>query len=500
MRSGHEITAAIKRGTCSAVEIAREALARIEAVEPQLQAYISMLPERALARAREIDKLVAAGEDAGLLAGVPVAVKDLFCIKDERTTCGSKILENFRPPYSATAVERLEAAGAVIVGKTNMDEFAMGSSCENSAFFPTRNPWDPKRVPGGSSGGSAGTVGSRGVPAALGTDTGGSIREPASFCNIVGVKPTYGRVSRYGMIAFASSLDQAGPMTADVTDAANVLQAISGWDPLDSTSVDVPVPRYAGALREELRGVKVGIVSEFEKRLQGSPAMAQLYRAAYDQLERLGASLVPVALPHAEYGLATYYLIAPAECSSNLARYDGTRYGLRVDRGKDVYAMFADTRAAGFGAEVKRRILLGTYALCSGYYDAYYVRAQKVRTLMKGDFDAAFTRCDVIACPAVSCPAFELGAKSADPVAMYLMDYFTIPRSLAGLPAMSVPAGYVENLPVGLQIVAPAFEEARMLAVGHAYERATQHARQRAPQLDAAERGQSAAANPGAAG
>ncbi|HXM17741.1 MAG TPA: Asp-tRNA(Asn)/Glu-tRNA(Gln) amidotransferase subunit GatA [Candidatus Tumulicola sp.] len=486
MRTGHEIRDAILKRESSAVEAAEAALRAIELLEPTLKAYITLTPERALAAARAIDARIAKGENPGLLAGVPVAVKDLFCTKDVRTTSGSKILENFIPPYSATVVERLEAAGAVIVGKTNMDEFAMGSSCENSAFFPTRNPWDPEGVPGGSSGGSASTVGSRAVPIALGTDTGGSIREPASFCNVVGVKPTYGRVSRYGIIAFASSLDQAGPLTLDVRDSADTLEVIAGHDPMDSTSVDVPVPHYAGMLRQDLRGVRVGIVDEFEESMQSDKAMSALFAAAYEDLKKLGAELVHVKLPHAKYGLATYYLIAPAECSSNLARYDGVRYGLRTEGDADVFTMFERTRAAGFGQEVKRRIVLGTYALSSGYYDAYYVRAQKVRTLMKQDFDEAFARCDVIACPAASCPAFELGAKSQDPVAMYLMDYFTIPMSLAGVPALSVPAGYVDDLPVGLQLVAPAFEEGRMLGVAHAYEQATRHASVRDPVLHAA--------------
>ena len=482
MKTGHEIRDAILKRDMSSVDAVRSALDAIAAVEPVLKAYLTLTPERALERARSIDERIARGENPGVLAGVPVAVKDLFCTAGVRTTSGSKILENFIPPYSATVVERLEAAGAVIVGKTNMDEFAMGSSTENSAFYPTRNPWDGEGVPGGSSGGSAATVGARSVPIALGTDTGGSIREPASFCNIVGVKPTYGRVSRYGIIAFASSLDQAGPMTLDVRDSADTLEAIAGHDPMDSTSVDVPVPHYAESLRDDLRGVRVGIVQEFEESIKRDAKMAALYQAAYRVLEGLGARLVPVTLPHAKYGLATYYLIAPAECSSNLARYDGGRYGLRVD-GSDVFSMFEATRAAGFGAEVKRRIILGTYALSSGYYDAYYVRAQKVRTLMKQDFDNAFEQCDVIACPPVSCPAFELGAKTQDPVAMYLMDYFTIPMSLAGVPALSVPAGYVDDLPVGLQIVAPAFEESRMFAAAHAYEQATRWAWQREPAI-----------------
>ena len=486
MRTGHEIKDAIIAKQTSAVEATLAALAHAEALEPSLRAYIRLLPERALARARAVDVLIKAGGDPGRLGGVPLAVKDIFCVDGEIATAGSKILENFRSPYSATVVTKLEAAGAIIIGKTNMDEFAMGSSCENSAFFPTHNPWDVARVPGGSSGGSASTVGAGSVPIALGTDTGGSIREPASFCNVVGVKPTYGRVSRYGMIAFASSLDQAGPMTADVRDAAETLAVIAGHDVMDSTSVDVPVPDYAAALRTDLKGVRVGIVTDFEEEIAKSdPAMAALYKAAYKDLERLGATLVDVRLPHARYGLATYYLIAPAECSSNLARYDGARYGRRVEGDGDVFAMFERTRAAGFGDEVKRRIVLGTYALSAGYYDAYYVRAQKIRTLIKRDFDEAFGRCDVIASPAVSCPPFELGAKSQDPVAMYLMDYFTIPMSLAGVPALSVPAGYVSELPVGLQISAPAFEEARMLGVAHAYELATGHAQARRPKVAA---------------
>jgi aspartyl-tRNA(Asn)/glutamyl-tRNA(Gln) amidotransferase subunit A len=486
MRTGHEIADAIASKRFSALEAAEAALAGAQALEGQLHAYIRLTPERARAKARAVDARLKAGEDPGPLAGVPVAVKDIFCVSGEITTAGSKILENFRAPYSATVVRKLDDAGAIIIGKTNMDEFAMGSSCENSAFFPTRNPWDTTRVPGGSSGGSASTVGAGTVPIGLGTDTGGSIREPAAFCNIVGVKPTYGRVSRYGMIAFASSLDQAGPMTADVRDAALTLGVIAGHDPLDSTSVDVPVDDYVSALRSDLRGMRVGIVTEFEEQIgRSDPALAALYKAAYADLQRLGAELVEVALPHARYGLATYYLIAPAECSSNLARYDGARYGRRVEGDGDVYSMFERTRAAGFGDEVKRRVILGTYALSAGYYDAYYVRAQKIRTLIKRDFDTAFTRCDVIACPAVSCPAFELGAKTQDPVAMYLMDYFTIPMSLAGVPALSVPAGYVGGLPVGLQIVAPAFEETRMLGVAHAYEQATRHAWAQAPRVTA---------------
>ncbi|MDQ6781724.1 MAG: Asp-tRNA(Asn)/Glu-tRNA(Gln) amidotransferase subunit GatA [Candidatus Eremiobacteraeota bacterium] len=477
-QTAYDLAQAIRRKERSASEAVEVALRSAQVWEDSLHAYISFLPERARSRARAIDARITAGDaELGALAGVPIAVKDIFCLEGERTTCGSKILDNFIAPYSATVVARLEAAGAVIIGKTNMDEFAMGSSCENSAYFPTRNPYDVQRVPGGSSGGSAATVGAGSVPVALGTDTGGSIREPASFCNIVGLKPTYGRVSRYGMIAFASSLDQAGPMSRDVRDAALTLEVIAGHDAMDSTSLDVPVPRYTESLRQDLQGVRIGVVTEFEASIgQSDPALAALYKRAYADLQRLGATLVEVQLPHARYGLATYYLIAPAECSSNLARYDGARYGRRIEGEGDVFAMFERTREAGFGDEVKRRVILGTYALSAGYYDAYYVRAQKVRTLIKHDFDTAFERCDAIACPAVSCPPFELGAKTQDPVAMYLMDYFTIPMSLAGIPALSVPAGALAGLPVGLQFATPALEEARLLGIAHAYEQATRHA------------------------
>ena len=382
-------------------------------------------------------------------------------------------------PYTATAVARLLEAGAIPIGKTNMDEFAMGSSCENSALGITRNPFDLERVPGGSSGGSAAAVAADEAVVALGSDTGGSIREPAAFCNVVGFKPTYGRVSRYGLVAFASSLDQIGPFAQTVEDAALVYDLMAGKDPMDATSVDVPVEPAATHLREDLKGVRVGIVKEFATDAL-SRDVAAVYTAAYRDLERLGATLVEVGLPTARYGLATYYLIAPAECSSNLARFDGVRYGLRVD-GADVTEMYEATRAAGFGPEVKRRILIGTYALSSGYYDAYYVKAQKVRTLIAADFAKAFEACDFIASPAASSPAFRFNAKS-DPYSMYLMDYYTIPVSLAGLPSLSVPCGAVRPedgerpMPMGLQLIAPLFEERRLLGVAHAYERATMHA------------------------
>ena len=469
----------------SAREIAEEALERITRIDGRIGAYLTRTDALALEQAERVDGRVAAGERLAL-AGVPVAIKDNMCLRGTRTTCGSKILADWVAPYTATAVARLLDAGAIPVGKTNLDEFAMGSSCENSALGVTRNPYDLERVPGGSSGGSAAAVAAGEAVIATGSDTGGSIREPAAFCNVVGFKPTYGRVSRYGLIAFASSLDQIGPFARTVRDAALVYDVIAGKDPLDATSVDVPVERTLDALREDLHGLRIGVVKEFTTRTL-PPAVAEVYAAAYRDLERLGATLVEVSLPTADYGLATYYLIAPAECSSNLARFDGVRYGLRVD-GADVTEMYERTRAAGFGAEVKRRILIGTYALSSGYYDAYYVKAQKVRTLIAADFAKAFEECDLIAAPAASSPAFRFNAKS-DPYSMYLMDYYTIPVSLAGLPALSVPCGAAvpedgrAPMPLGLQLIAPLFEERRLLGAAHAYEQATQHASKLKPQL-----------------
>jgi aspartyl-tRNA(Asn)/glutamyl-tRNA(Gln) amidotransferase subunit A len=415
---------------------------------------------------------------------VPVAIKDNMCLIGTHTTAGSKILENFVAPYTATAVQRLLDAGALPIGKTNLDEFAMGSSGENSAYARTRNPYDLDRVPGGSSAGSAAAVGGYAATISLGSDTGGSIREPAAFCNVVGFKPTYGRISRYGLIAFASSLDQIGPFARSVEDAALTYDAMAGKDPLDATSVDLAAESTASSLRTDLRGVRVGIVREFATSDLGADVGA-CYERAYADLVALGAELVDVELPTAKYGLATYYLIAPAECSSNLARFDGVRYGLRVD-GADVGEMYERTRAAGFGPEVKRRILIGTYALSSGYYDAYYVKAQKARTRIAEDFARAFERCDVIASPAASTPAFGFDAKS-DPVAMYLMDYYTIPVSLAGLPSLSVPCGAVvpeggtRPMPLGLQLASPLFTERALLGYAHAYERATMHAAKLTP-------------------
>jgi aspartyl-tRNA(Asn)/glutamyl-tRNA(Gln) amidotransferase subunit A len=477
------IAAAVNRGETSAAAIAETVIPHVARVDAALEAYLELTPELMREHAARVDARIAAGEKLPL-AGVPVAIKDNMCLLGTHTTAGSKILENFVAPYTATAVARLLDAGAMPIGKTNLDEFAMGSSGENSAYARTRNPYDLDRVPGGSSAGSAASVGGFAATISLGSDTGGSIREPAAFCNVVGFKPTYGRVSRYGLIAFASSLDQIGPFARTVEDAALTYDAIAGKDPLDATSVDRPAEPTAANLRTDLRGVRVGIVKEFG--LDALPAdIARCYRTAYDDLVALGAELVDVELPTAKYGLATYYLIAPAECSSNLARFDGVRYGLRVD-GADVGEMYERTRAAGFGPEVKRRILIGTYALSSGYYDAYYVKAQKARTRIAEDFARAFESCDVIASPAASSPAFGFDAKT-DPVSMYLMDYYTIPVSLAGLPSISVPCGSVvpeggtRAMPMGLQLATPLFTERELLGYAHAYERATLHAEKLSP-------------------
>ena len=472
------ISRAVNAREISAVELATAMHARIGERDGAVGAYLSETADLARAHAERVDARVAAGERLPL-AGVPLAIKDNMCLTGTVTTCASKILEHWVSPYTATAVQRLLDAGAIPLGKTNMDEFAMGSSCENSALRKTANPWDLGRVPGGSSGGSVAAVAAGEATIALGSDTGGSIREPAAFCGVVGFKPTYGRISRYGLIAFASSLDQIGPISKTVEDSALVYDVMAGLDPMDATSVDRPVETTATMLREDLRGVRVGIVDEFSLDKLDADVRA-VYEAAYADLVRLGATLVPVKLPTADYGVATYYLIAPAECSSNLARFDGMRYGLRVE-GSDVGATYEATRAAGFGDEVKRRILIGTYALSSGFYDAYYVRAQKARTLIAADFAKAFADCDVIACPSASTPAFTFDAKS-DPVSMYLMDYYTIPMSLAGLPSLSVPCGYATPvgaagpMPLGLELSGPLFAERALLGIAHAYERGTMHA------------------------
>jgi aspartyl-tRNA(Asn)/glutamyl-tRNA(Gln) amidotransferase subunit A len=487
-RTAVETARAVNAREISAMEIAEDMSARVRERDGAVGAYLARTADLARAQAERVDARVRAGETLPL-AGVPLAVKDNMCLLGTPTTCASRILEGWIAPYTATAVQRLLDAGAVPLGKTNLDEFAMGSSCENSALGVTRNPWDLGRVPGGSSGGSVAAIAAGEATLALGSDTGGSIREPAAFCGVVGFKPTYGRVSRYGLIAFASSLDQIGPISQTVEDAALCYDVMAGKDPMDATSLDRPVEPASPALRTDLRGVRVGIVKEFGLAAL-MPDVRAVYERAYADLERLGAELVEVALPTAEHGIATYYLIAPAECSSNLARFDGMRYGLRVT-GSDVGETYERTRARGFGDEVKRRILIGTHALSSGYYDAYYVRAQKARTLIANDFARAFAACDVIACPAAATPAFEFDAK-ADPVSMYLMDYYTIPMSLAGLPSLSVPCGYVtppggdKLMPLGLELSGPLFAERALLGIAHAYELATQHAlKQGGPPLEA---------------
>ena len=467
-----ELSAQLKTHQASSVEATQACLKRIEAVEPKVKAFIRVDGARALAKAKESDARRAKGEARGPLDGVPMALKDIFCTKGWETSCGSKILAGFVPPYDATAVAKLEHAGAVIVGKTNMDEFAMGSSTENSAFFPTRNPYALSRTPGGSSGGSAAAVAAREVFVALGTDTGGSIRQPAAFCNVVGLKPTYGRVSRHGMVAFASSLDQGGPLARTVGDAALVLSAIAGADPHDMTCSRRAVPDFTVGLHHGVKGLKIGLPREyFGAGLD--PEVEASVRAAVKTLEGLGAQLHEVSLPHTPYALPTYYLLAPAEASSNLARYDGVRFGFRAKEAKSLRDLYFHSRTEGFGAEVKRRIMLGTFALSAGYYDAYYLKAQQVRTLVKRDFEAAFREVDVLVGPVAPMPAFELGEKVDDPMAMYLSDALTVPVNLAGLPALSLPCGFTAaGLPVGLQLIGKAFDESTLLRAAASYETA----------------------------
>ncbi len=457
----------------SAVEIAQAHLARIEQEDKDVRAYLSLCPERALAQAKKVDESIAAGEALAPLAGVPVAVKDVILTRGARTTCASRILENFIAPYDATAVERLERAGAVILGKTNCDEFAMGSSTENSSFHPTRNPRDLTRVPGGSSGGSAAAVAANFATVALGSDTGGSIRQPSAFCDIVGMMGTYGRVSRYGLVAFASSLDHIGPFGRSVHDVALVLQTIAGPDPLDSTCAALPVDDYVGALGGDVRGLRVGVPTEYLKGL--SPQVGDNIQKGIDLFSKLGCNIVPISLPHTDYAIGCYYIICTAEASSNLARYDGVRYGFRSPRHDDLQDMYRKSRNLGFGAEVKRRIMLGTYVLSSGYYDAYYLKGQKVRTLITRDFVEAFDEVDVIVTPTSPIPPFKLGEKVDDPLQMYLADIYTVTASLAGIPGISVPCGKTAGeprLPVGMQILANHFDEARLLKVAHAFEQA----------------------------
>ena len=460
-----EATAAIDKGDTTPAELTKSVFERIESVEEKVNAYVTLDKENALARSAEAGK--------GQLAGIPIAIKDNICTEGVRTTCSSNILNNFVPAYESTVTGKLKEQDYVLIGKTNLDEFAMGSSCENSAFGLTRNPWDLERVPGGSSGGSAAAVAADECIAALGSDTGGSIRQPASFCGVVGLKPTYGRVSRYGLVAFASSFDQIGPLTKNVKDSATLMNAIAGHDKYDSTSADVPLPDFTSSLGHDIKGMKIGVPSEFFVEGMDKEVDASV-RDAIKKIESLGAEPVEISMPHTGYAVAAYYILATSEASSNLARYDGVRYGLRAE-GDDLIDMYMKTREQGFGAEVKRRIILGTYALSSGYYDAYYKKAQQVRTLIKQDFERAFEKVDLIVTPTTPTPAFKAGEKTADPLQMYLSDIFTISVNLAGVPGISVPCGFTsKGLPIGLQMIGKHFDEESVLKAAYAYEQDTE--------------------------
>ena len=476
--TAHELHDMIRTREVSAREVTQAVLDRVDAVEDQVRSYVTRTPEIALQAAAEIDERIGLGEEIGPLAGIPIAIKDNMCTRGTKTTCSSKILEDFVPPYDATVVEKLSAAGTIMIGKANLDEFAMGSSTENSAFFVTHNPWDLSKVPGGSSGGSAAAVAADECILALGSDTGGSIRQPASFCGVVGMKPTYGRVSRYGLVAFASSLDQIGPLTKDVTDCAILLQAIAGKDPLDSTSVDLPVPDYRAALRNDVKGLKIGVPKEFFA--QGvTPEIADMVMKAVDVLVGLGAECRELSMPIMEYTLPTYYILAPAEASSNLARYDGVKYGHRTAHATDTLSLLSKTRDEGFGAEVKQRIMIGTYALSAGYYDAYYLKAQKVRTLVRKAYDEAFSEFDVLISPTSPVPAFGIGERSDDPLAMKLADVCTIPVNMAGIPAISINCGFLSGLPIGMQIMGRPFDEETILRTAYTFEQNTDYHRER---------------------
>ncbi len=460
-----ELSAGLRAGDFTSVELARHFLQRIQQFDGELNAVLTLAEEQALEQAKAADARIRAG-DGGPLTGIPLLHKDIFCTRGVRTTCASRMLDNFISPYDATAVSRLKDAGVVMLGKTNMDEFAMGSSNETSFYGPVKNPWDRERVPGGSSGGSAAAVAARLAVAATGTDTGGSIRQPAALCGITGLKPTYGRVSRYGMIAFASSLDQAGPMTRSAEDAAHLLGAMAGFDERDSTSVDRPVDDYAGQLNQPLKGLKIGMVKEFFG--EGlNPGMNASMQTAIDTLKTLGVEMREVSLPNSHYSVPAYYVVAPAECSSNLSRFDGVRFGHRCENPQDLEDLYKRSRAEGFGPEVKRRIMIGAYALSAGYYDAYYLKAQQVRQVIADDFRQAFAEVDILLGPASPETAFRLGEKSDDPVSMYLSDIYTIAVNLAGLPALSMPAPMVDELPAGLQLIGNYFEEGRLLALAH---------------------------------
>jgi aspartyl-tRNA(Asn)/glutamyl-tRNA(Gln) amidotransferase subunit A len=466
-----ELSRALHTKKISSEELTQLFLQRIQQYDSQLNSFITVTPEQALLDARAADKCIAEGK-AGPLTGIPLAQKDIFCTLGVKTTCGSKMLDNFISPYDATIIERFKQAGTVLLGKTNMDEFAMGSSNETSYYGVVRNPWNTDTVPGGSSGGSATAVAARLAPGATGTDTGGSIRQPAALTNLTGLKPTYGRVSRYGMIAFASSLDQAGPMTYTAEDAALLLNAIAGFDERDSTSVNHAVPDYTQTLSHSLKGLKIGLPKEyFEKGLDAR--VAAVIDAAIEEYKKQGAEIIDISLPHCKLSVPVYYVVAPAECSSNLARYDGVRYGYRCTNPADLNDLYKRSRGEGFGAEVKRRIMIGTYVLSAGYYDAYYVKAQKIRQLISDDFRHAFAKVDVILSPTSPSTAFKLGEKSSDPISMYLSDIYTIAANLAGIPAVSIPAGFIDGLPVGVQLTGNYFEEGKLLNVAHQYQQAT---------------------------
>jgi aspartyl-tRNA(Asn)/glutamyl-tRNA(Gln) amidotransferase subunit A len=466
-----EISRALAAKQFSATELSSHLLARIKALDPQLNSFISVTEELALSQAKAADARRAAGE-TGALLGAPIGHKDLFCTEGVRTSCGSKMLDNFIAPYNATVVEKLNAAGTVTLGKLNMDEFAMGSANESSHYGAVNNPWDVTRVPGGSSGGSAAAVAARLLPAATGTDTGGSIRQPAALTNLTGIKPTYGRVSRWGMIAYASSLDQAGPLARNAEDCALLLQAMAGFDPKDSTSVEQPLDDYLAALNLPLKGLRIGLPKEyFATGLDGRIAAATL--AVVEELKKLGATVKDISLPNTQHAIAAYYVIAPAEASSNLSRFDGVRFGYRCEQPKNLEDLYKRSRGEGFGDEVKRRIMVGAYALSAGYYDAYYLQAQKIRRLIKNDFVSAFQDVDLILSPTTPNPAWKLGEKNNDPVAQYLEDIYTITANLAGIPGLSMPAGFVDGLPVGVQLLAPYFQEGRLLNVAHQYQQVT---------------------------
>ncbi|VAW58280.1 Aspartyl-tRNA(Asn) amidotransferase subunit A @ Glutamyl-tRNA(Gln) amidotransferase subunit A [hydrothermal vent metagenome] len=463
-----ELSALLAAGDVTSVQLTEHFLQRIKDHDGELNSFVTVTTEQALTAAAEADEKRKAG-NAGPLTGIPIAHKDIFCTKDVKTTCGSKMLDNFISPYDATVVEKMQQAGVIMLGKTNMDEFAMGSSNETSYFGAVKNPWNTKAVPGGSSGGSASSVAARLTPAATGTDTGGSIRQPASLCGITGLKPTYGRVSRYGMIAFASSLDQAGPMAQSAEDCALLLNAMSGFDPKDSTSLEKDVPDYTADLNKPLTGLKIGLPKEyFSEGLNAGTD--EVVKKAIEEYKNMGAEIIDISLPNTHLAVPVYYVVAPAECSSNLSRFDGVRFGHRCDEPKDLEDLYKRSRAEGFGEEVKRRILVGTYALSAGYYDAYYIKAQQIRRLISDDFVKAFEKVDVIMGPSSPETAFNIGEKSDDPISMYLSDIYTIAVNLAGLPGMSVPAGFDKNMPVGLQIIANHFDESRLLNVAHQYQ------------------------------